>query len=52
MVPMVLYINIRIWILAHRKELDDDPVVFIATDWRSQLIIAAGAVLFIAASVL
>ncbi|MGA1832227.1 MULTISPECIES: UbiA family prenyltransferase [Rhizobium] len=52
LVPMVLYINIRIWILAHRKELDDDPVVFIATDWRSQLIIAAGAVLFIAASVL
>ncbi|WP_119941428.1 UbiA family prenyltransferase [Neorhizobium sp. NCHU2750] len=52
LVPMVLYINVRIWILAHRKEMDDDPVVFIATDWRSQLFIAAGAVLFIIASVI
>lgn len=52
LVPMVLYINVRIWILAHRKELDDDPVVFIATDWRSQLVIAVGVMLFVAASVL
>lgn len=52
LVPMVLYINVRIWILAHRKELDDDPVVFIATDWRSQLVIAIGVVLFVLASVL
>lgn len=52
LVPMVLYINVRIWILAHRKEMDDDPVVFIATDWRSQLFIAAGVGLFALASVL
>lgn len=51
LVPMVLYINVRIWILAHRREMDDDPVVFIAKDWRSQLFIVAGAGLFAIASV-
>ncbi|MDT6941398.1 UbiA family prenyltransferase [Brucella pseudogrignonensis] len=45
LVPIVLYIIIRVWILAHRKEMDDDPVVFLATDWRSQVVIAIGAVL-------
>ncbi len=51
LVPMVLYINVRIWILAHRREMYDDPVVFIATDWRSQLFIGTGVVLFTLASV-
>jgi 4-hydroxybenzoate polyprenyltransferase/phosphoserine phosphatase len=50
LVPLVLYINMRIWILAHRREVHDDPVVFIAKDWRSQLFIAAGAVLLLVAS--
>ncbi|MBO1041644.1 UbiA family prenyltransferase [Brucella pituitosa] len=45
LVPIVLYIIIRVWILAHRKEMDDDPVVFLANDWRSQAVIAIGAVL-------
>lgn len=49
-VPIVLYINVRVWILAHRREMHDDPVVFIATDWRSQIIIAMGALLLLAAS--
>lgn len=49
LVPIVLYIIIRVWILAHRKEMDDDPVVFLANDWRSQLVIAIGAgLLFVA----
>ncbi|KQT48101.1 prenyltransferase [Devosia sp. Leaf420] len=42
LVPIVLYITIRIWILAYRREMHDDPVVFIATDWRSQLFVAIG----------
>jgi hypothetical protein len=45
----VLYIIIRVWILAHRKEMDDDPVVFLANDWRSQVVIAIGAVLLFVA---
>lgn len=45
LVPIVLYIIIRVWILAHRKEMDDDPVVFLANDWRSQVVIAIGTIL-------
>ncbi|MGH6760080.1 MAG: UbiA family prenyltransferase [Phyllobacterium sp.] len=45
--PIVLYINVRIWILARRGEMHDDPVVFMITDWRSQLVIAFGAFLLL-----
>lgn len=45
--PIVLYLNIRIWILAHRNEMHDDPVVFIISDWRSQMVIAIGAALLL-----
>jgi 4-hydroxybenzoate polyprenyltransferase len=48
--PIVLYISLRIWVLARRNEMDEDPVVFILTDWRSQLMVAAGAALVIAAA--
>lgn len=49
--PLVLYLIMRIWILAKRREFNDDPVVFIATDWRSQIMIAFGAALMLAAGV-
>ncbi|TCD15066.1 UbiA family prenyltransferase [Oricola cellulosilytica] len=48
--PLVLYIILRIWILARRREFCDDPVVFIASDWRSQLMVALGGVLILAAT--
>ena len=35
--PIVLYLTMRVWILARRDEMHDDPVVFIIRDWRSQL---------------
>ncbi len=38
--PIVLYLTMRVWILARRDEMHDDPVVFIISDWRSQLVIA------------
>lgn len=44
--PLVLYIVVRIWILARRNQMHEDPVVFILHDWRSQIMIAAGAALF------
>lgn len=47
--PLVLYLIMRIWILARRGEFNDDPVVFIATDWRSQIMIAFGAALMFGA---
>jgi 4-hydroxybenzoate polyprenyltransferase len=48
LVPIVLYIVIRIWILAYRREMHDDPVVFIATDWRSQIVVVFGGLLMLA----
>jgi len=47
--PIVLYMTMRIWILARRDEMHDDPIVFIIRDWRSQLVAAFGAVLLFAA---
>lgn len=50
LVPIVLYINIRIWVLARRGEMNDDPVVFIIRDWRSQVVAVFGAALMLIAS--
>jgi 4-hydroxybenzoate polyprenyltransferase len=47
--PAVLYITLRIWVLARRSEMHDDPVVFIISDWRSQIVILIGAVMLVAA---
>ncbi len=48
--PLVLYIIVRIWVLARRGAMHEDPVVFIMRDWRSQLMIALGAALFLLAA--
>ncbi len=50
--PLVLYIVFRIWILARRKEMHDDPVVFLIKDWRSQIMIVAGAVIMLTSQML
>lgn len=47
--PIVLYLTMRIWVLARRGEMHDDPIVFIITDWRSQFVAAIGAVLLFVA---
>lgn len=47
--PIVLYLTMRIWILARRDELHDDPVVFIIRDWRSQIVVFLGAMLLVVA---
>lgn len=52
LVPIVLYINVRIWILAHRREMHDDPVVFIAKDWRSQVVVGIGALFMLVGSLI
>ncbi len=39
-VPLVLFWLTRIWLLAGRGELDDDPVIFAIRDWVS-LVVAA-----------
>jgi 4-hydroxybenzoate polyprenyltransferase len=43
--PLLLYWISRIWMKAHRGQVDDDPVVFAITDWQS-LVIAGFAALF------
>lgn len=50
--PIVLYLTIRVWILARRDEMHDDPVVFIIRDWRSQLVVAMGGVMLVLAGML
>ena len=49
--PLILYMLLRIWVLARRSQMHDDPVVFIMRDWRSQITTAAGAGLVLLAAV-
>jgi 4-hydroxybenzoate polyprenyltransferase len=44
--PIILYVVSRIWVLAKRRELPDDPIFFILTDWRSHLMGAIVAMIF------
>lgn len=47
--PGLLYLLWRIWALARRGELDEDPVLFAITDRRSQLIAAlCGLIIWLA----
>ncbi|MAW85119.1 MAG: prenyltransferase [Phyllobacteriaceae bacterium] len=47
--PLVLYIILRIWVLARRGEMHEDPVVFIMRDWRSQMMAGLGAMMLLIA---
>jgi len=38
LIPVLIYWINRVWLLAHRGELDEDPVVFALTDYRSALL--------------
>ena len=48
--PVVLYINLRLWVLAQRGQMDEDPVVFIIQDWRSQIMVGLSLVLLTVAA--
>ncbi|WP_342592008.1 UbiA family prenyltransferase [Jiella sonneratiae] len=48
--PILLYIIVRIWVLARRNQMHDDPVVFMLQDWRSQMMIGIGGVMFLLAA--
>lgn len=47
--PIVLYLTMRVWILARRGEMHDDPIIFIIRDWRSQIVAGGGAILLLLA---
>lgn len=45
LVPLMVYWVTRIWFLAERGIVDDDPVEFAVKDWRTQVVVVAmGAV--------
>ena len=47
--PILLYWMSRMWVIAHRGGMHDDPVVFAATDRVSQLVIALAGICALAA---
>ncbi|MDH7797263.1 MULTISPECIES: UbiA family prenyltransferase [unclassified Beijerinckia] len=47
--PMMLYLIVRMWFLAKRRELVDDPVHFLIRDWRSHLVGALAIAVMLAA---
>lgn len=50
--PIILYQMSRVWFLARRGLMPDDPLVFMIRDWRSQVTGAMVLVIMVAASVL
>jgi 4-hydroxybenzoate polyprenyltransferase/phosphoserine phosphatase len=48
--PLLLYWISRAWMVAHRGAMDDDPVVFAATDRVSQMVAVAGGAIALAAT--
>lgn len=50
--PIILYQMARIWFLARRGDMPDDPLVFMIRDWRSQVTGLLVAVILVAATVL
>ncbi|MEO0923601.1 MAG: prenyltransferase, partial [Pseudomonadota bacterium] len=49
--PIILFLLLRLWMLARRGFMEDDPLVFLLRDWRSQIVCGIGAVLVFFAAV-
>lgn len=50
--PIILYQMARVWFMARRGQMPDDPLVFMIRDWRSQLMGALVLVIMVMATVL
>jgi 4-hydroxybenzoate polyprenyltransferase len=50
--PIILYQMARVWFLARRGQMPDDPLVFMIRDWRSQLMGALVMLIMVAATVI
>ncbi|MDZ7695465.1 MAG: UbiA family prenyltransferase [Deltaproteobacteria bacterium] len=47
--PVLIYWTGRLWLLAHRGQMHDDPIFFALRDWHSYLVgLAIGAIMFAA----
>jgi 4-hydroxybenzoate polyprenyltransferase len=47
--PLLLYMIARVWLLAHRNKMHEDPVIFVIRDRPCQLLVLIGAALLLAA---
>jgi len=47
--PVLLYWMSRIWVIAHRGQMHDDPIVYAATDRTSQMVGLVGLAIVLAA---
>ncbi len=47
--PVLLYWVSRVWIVAHRGQMHDDPIVFAATDRVSQVVVALCGIFLLSA---
>jgi hypothetical protein len=47
--PVFLYWTSRVWLLAHRGQMYDDPIVFALKDWQSWIILGIIVLIFLAA---
>jgi len=45
LIPLALYWQARVWLITHRGEMADDPVLFAATDRTSHVVVVLGALL-------
>ncbi len=50
--PIILYQMARVWFLARRGQMPDDPLVFMIRDWRSQLMGVLVVAIMVVATVL
>jgi hypothetical protein len=48
--PLLLYWVTRIWIVVHRGNMDEDPILFAVKDRVTYLVAAIGAVIMILAA--
>jgi 4-hydroxybenzoate polyprenyltransferase/phosphoserine phosphatase len=49
LVPLLLLWQCRLWLAAVHRQMHDDPIVYVARDWASWLVVACVFVLFVAA---
>lgn len=47
--PILLYWTSRMWMKAHRGQVDDDPIIFAAKDWQSLVVLFLTGCIFILA---
>jgi hypothetical protein len=48
--PCLLYWITRVWVLANRGQMDEDPILFTVKDWPSYLVGVTVALVIIAAT--